>query len=127
MCSSDLERLRTRIASDLHDDIGSNLSVIAGLGEVLRHERRRIDPNMSESLGVIAGVSTRSMDAMADIVWAIDPHKDHLSDLAHRMRRWASDALTPPFPGSCRGSATANNLAKPEAPSSALLACARMR
>ena len=51
-----VERLRTRIASDLHDDIGSNLSVIAGLGEVLRHESRRIDPNMSESLGVIAGV-----------------------------------------------------------------------
>jgi signal transduction histidine kinase len=33
------------------------------------------------------------MEAMADIVWAIDPRKDRLRDLAQRMRRWASDAL----------------------------------
>jgi signal transduction histidine kinase len=89
-----LERLRTRIASDLHDDIGSNLSVIAGLSEVLRQQARRSDPQMTEPLAVIATVSNRSMDAMADIVWAIDPRKDHLRDLAQRMRRWANDALT---------------------------------
>jgi ligand-binding sensor domain-containing protein/two-component sensor histidine kinase len=88
-----IERLRTRIASDLHDDIGSNLSVITGLSEVLRQQASRSDPQMTEPLSVIANVSNRSMDAMADIVWAIDPRKDHLRDLAQRMRRWANDAV----------------------------------
>jgi signal transduction histidine kinase len=30
---------------------------------------------------------------MSDIVWAINPRKDYLRDLAQRMRRFASDAL----------------------------------
>jgi signal transduction histidine kinase len=31
---------------------------------------------------------------MSDIVWAINPRKDHLSDLLQRMRRFASDVFT---------------------------------
>jgi signal transduction histidine kinase len=33
------------------------------------------------------------VDAMSDIVWAINPEKDHLQDLIQRMRRFASDVL----------------------------------
>ena len=31
---------------------------------------------------------------MSDIVWAINPEVDSLSDLAHRMRRFAEDTLS---------------------------------
>jgi signal transduction histidine kinase len=31
---------------------------------------------------------------MSDIVWSINPSKDHLSDLTQRMRRFASDVLS---------------------------------
>jgi signal transduction histidine kinase len=31
---------------------------------------------------------------MSDIVWAINPQKEHLADLAHRCRRFASDMLS---------------------------------
>ena len=31
---------------------------------------------------------------MSDIVWAINPRKDRLSELSHRMRRFASDMFT---------------------------------
>ena len=31
---------------------------------------------------------------MSDIVWAVDPSRDRLKDLAQRMRRFASDVLT---------------------------------
>jgi signal transduction histidine kinase len=31
---------------------------------------------------------------MSDIVWSINPSKDHLSDLTQRMRRFASDSLS---------------------------------
>jgi signal transduction histidine kinase len=34
------------------------------------------------------------LDSISDIVWAIQPHKDHLSDLKQRMRRFAADVLS---------------------------------
>src|SRR5262249_17452854 len=46
----EIERVRTRIASDLHDDIGANLSLIAGLSDVLRQQAPSSDPQISERL-----------------------------------------------------------------------------
>ena len=89
-----LERVRTRIATDLHDDIGSNLSLIAGLSDMLRQQALSVDAKIAERLSVIAKVSQRSVDAMSDIVWAVNPQKDHLRDLLQRMRRFASDTLS---------------------------------
>lgn len=87
----ELERVRTRIATDLHDDIGSSLSQIAILSEVVRQKVG--DNGANEPLNLIADTSREMVDSMSDIVWAINPHKDHLSDLVQRMRRFASDIL----------------------------------
>src|SRR6266540_1608412 len=38
--------------------------------------------------------SQTSVDSMSDIVWAVNPNKDHLRDLALRMRRFASDRFS---------------------------------
>jgi len=90
----ELERVRTRIASDLHDDIGSNLSLIAGLSEMLRLQMRQVDGQIAERLSVIANASRQSVEAMGDIVWAVNPKRDNVIDLGHRMRRFANDSLT---------------------------------
>src|SRR5215471_16276134 len=90
----ELERVRTRIASDLHDDIGANLSLLAGMSEMLNQQVPVGEPQMSERLSLMAAVSRRSVEAMSDIVWAVNPNKDHLRDLVQRMRRFASDAFT---------------------------------
>lgn len=90
----ELERVRTRIATDLHDDIGSSLSQIAILSEVVS---QRVPPDNApviEPLSLIAGTSREMVDSMSDIVWAINPQRDHLSDLTQRMRRFASDILS---------------------------------
>jgi len=87
-----VERLRTRIASDLHDDIGSGLSQIAILSEVAR--RRDAGAPADESLASIAQTARELSDAMGDIVWAIHPGRDSAGDLLQRMRRFASDTLT---------------------------------
>lgn len=86
-----LERVRTRIATDLHDDIGSSLSQIAILSEVVRQKVG--DNGANEPLNLIANTSREMVDSMSDIVWAINPNKDHLADLIQRMRRFASDIL----------------------------------
>lgn len=87
----ELERVRTRIATDLHDDIGSSLSKIAILSEVVR--QKTAGNGASEPLEIIANTSREMVDSMSDIVWAINPERDHLSDLIQRMRRFAEDIL----------------------------------
>jgi signal transduction histidine kinase/streptogramin lyase len=89
----ELERIRIHIATDLHDDIGSSLSQIAVLSEVAR---RQVDGNqaVSQPLSTIASTSRELVDSMSDIVWAINPKRDSLGDLAQRMRRFASDLFT---------------------------------
>ena len=85
--------LRTRIATDLHDDIGASLSQIAILSEVARRGADGPAPRNAATLSDIAGISRGLVDSMSDIVWAINPEHDQLSDLAHRMRRFATDLL----------------------------------
>src|SRR5262249_20975615 len=79
---------------DLHDDIGSSLSQIAILSEVVSQKLERQDSPEKERLTQIAGTSRDLLDSMSDIVWAINPEKDHLRDLTQRMRRFASDVFT---------------------------------
>lgn len=89
-----VERLRTRIATDLHDDVGSNLSKIAILAELIRRKEEPGAGDSSRLLGQIADVSRETVDSMGDIVWAINPSKDRLEDLANRMRRFGNDLLS---------------------------------
>lgn len=86
----DLERVRTRIATDLHDDVGSSLSQIAILSEVVRRGK---PADVHAQLCDIGAISRELVDSMGDIVWAIDPVQDQLSDLVRRMRRFAADVL----------------------------------
>jgi len=89
-----IERLRTRIATDLHDDIGSNLTQIAILSEVASQRQGGVEKEPVQStLTRIASVSRETIDSMGDIVWAINPARDRADDLIHRMRRFASDLL----------------------------------
>ncbi len=90
----ELERVRTRIATDLHDDIGSSLSQIAILSEVSRQRLGREQNGVGESLAQIANTSRDLVDSMSDIVWAINPRRDRVSDLVQRMREFAGDVFT---------------------------------
>jgi signal transduction histidine kinase/ligand-binding sensor domain-containing protein len=92
---AELEKVRSRIATDLHDDIGASLTQIAILSEVARAQGKNGKPSaFAEPLTKISDVTNELVDAMSDIVWSINPAKDHLSDLTQRMRRFASDVLS---------------------------------
>jgi signal transduction histidine kinase/ligand-binding sensor domain-containing protein len=89
--------MRTRIAIDLHDDIGANLTKIAILSEVAQQQLgHKIDANgngKDNLLGSVAEISRESVSAMGDIVWAINPKKDSLIGLTRRMRQYAEEIL----------------------------------
>jgi ligand-binding sensor domain-containing protein/two-component sensor histidine kinase len=90
----EIERVRTRIAADLHDDIGASLSLMAMLSEVARRQALQGNFKVGDSLSSIAAASRELIDAMSDIVWAINPNKDRFSELVKRMRRFASDVFS---------------------------------
>jgi signal transduction histidine kinase len=79
-----MERIRRQIATDLHDDIGSGLSQVAILSEVAKRDAS--GPG-HEMLTEVATLARTMRDSMSDIVWAVDPRKDHLADLVQRMRQ----------------------------------------
>ena len=91
---AELEQVRSRIATDLHDDIGSSLTQIAVLSEVAQTQAGNGNGH-PDALRKITDVSNELVGTMSDIVWAINPAKDHLSDLTQRMRRIAADLLSP--------------------------------
>ncbi len=96
-----LERMRTRIATDLHDEVGSSLSQVAILSEVIRQRLQHDSTEKNsavlyavELIEKVALTSRAAIDGMSEIIWAINPQRDQLSDLTQRMRRFASDTLT---------------------------------
>ena len=88
----EVANMRTRIATDLHDDIGANLTKISILSEVAQQQSNGDASNgTSELLGSVAEISRESVSAMGDIVWAINPKKDSLLDVTRRMRQHAEE------------------------------------
>ena len=81
-----LERLRLRIARDLHDEVGSNLGSIVLLTQVAPQ------PAPAE-MADIRRVATATIDALRDIVWFINPAHDNLGDLVQRMKETARTML----------------------------------
>jgi signal transduction histidine kinase len=85
-----LERVRTRLATDLHDDLGAGLAEIAILSEVAKRQER---PRTMELLDGIAGRARSLRESMSDIVWTVDPREDCLADLVLRLRQTAFTVL----------------------------------
>jgi signal transduction histidine kinase len=102
----DMANMRTRIATDLHDDIGANLTRIALLSQVATQTSLAVRPMSGLSQGVldiaaesgplasIARIARESVSSMSDIVWAINPARETLLDLTRRMRQHADEIFT---------------------------------
>jgi signal transduction histidine kinase len=87
-----IERVRARIASDLHDDVGASLSRVALLSEAARGH---VGPDRETvALGALAQVAStaRSTAAqMADVVWANDLRHDTVGNVIGRASWFASE------------------------------------
>ncbi|MBI4548079.1 MAG: hypothetical protein HY707_08870 [Ignavibacteriae bacterium] len=88
-----MERIRTRIASDLHDEVGSTLTKISLQSELL--QAGTDGGSLNESLKKIGSMSRELVTTMSDIVWSIDARNDKLGDLIDRMMDFALSVLSP--------------------------------
>jgi signal transduction histidine kinase len=86
------ERLRNQIASDLHDDIGSNLGTIGLLCESV--SKGQLTDQEKRSLVDIREIAVETSDAMRDILWIIDPASTRLEDFVGRLRSVTNRLLT---------------------------------
>ena len=77
-----LTRLRMRLASDLHDELASNLSSIAMFGALIR------DGTVESGafLDRITALATGSAEVVREIIWSIDPNVETVASLMNRLR-----------------------------------------
>jgi ligand-binding sensor domain-containing protein len=87
-----VEQMRTHLATDLHDDLGSSLSRISILSEVARR-RVESDPEGARLVSEIGEAAREMIEALGENIWAIDPRRDNLRSLVTRIRRFAGDLL----------------------------------
>ena len=85
-----IEHERARIARDLHDQLGANLTQITLLGEMAETDKElpaEIEQH-AQQICVTARETTRSLD---EIVWAVNPSNDTLESLANYACKYAQD------------------------------------
>ncbi|MBM3835933.1 MAG: hypothetical protein FJ403_22250 [Verrucomicrobia bacterium] len=85
--------MRWRIASDLHDEVGSNLSNIALLAHLGAAEKPA-SPRPRAEFAEINTVALQTANALRDLVWFINPECDTLDELVRQMEAVAQ-RLTP--------------------------------
>lgn len=90
-----VERVRTRIAADLHDDVGASLSRIAIQSEVLQRQTEGMLPDAQSALASIADHARAIADNLGDVVWSIDPRLDNLQQVIVRIRTFAAEVFDP--------------------------------
>lgn len=75
----ELEKLRLRIARDLHDEVGANLGCISVLAQMMEQT-----PSKSDAVQVWS-IAAQTIETLREIIWFIDPTHDRLSDLVARL------------------------------------------
>lgn len=79
----ELERTKLRIASDLHDEIGSGLSSIALTGDLL--QKPEVD-RKAELISLVSKNARELASSLDNIVWLIDPKKESMGELITRIK-----------------------------------------
>ncbi len=87
-----VEKERARIARDLHDQLGANLTQVSLLGEMVESDKD--SPHEVEALGEqIARTARDTTRALDEIVWAANPSNDTLEGLINYICKYAQEYL----------------------------------
>ncbi|HEX4265649.1 MAG TPA: two-component regulator propeller domain-containing protein [Verrucomicrobiae bacterium] len=85
-----LEHERGRIARDLHDQLGANLTQVALLGELAESDKE-IPAEVEEHARQISQTARETTKALDEIVWAINPSNDTLEGLVNYSGKYAQE------------------------------------
>ncbi len=87
-----IEKERTRIATDMHDDFGASISRIKFLSEKLQLQQSN-EEKLVEGLGKISGYSDEMAEKIGEIVWALNQRYDSIADLVSFCRSYAAELV----------------------------------
>ncbi|GAA4443149.1 hypothetical protein GCM10023091_31120 [Ravibacter arvi] len=90
-----IEKVRNRLARDLHDDMGSTLSTINILSSIALQQKSLDAEKSKKYLDTINQSTHQMMEAMDDIVWSINPGNDSIGKMVARMKETAGSVLEP--------------------------------
>jgi ligand-binding sensor domain-containing protein len=88
----EIERLRSRIAADLHDDVGSEIGHIA-LASQLLARKGMLPENEQHQLLSIGTSALHASEMMKEVVWLLNPKNDSLQDILLKMKTSAAELL----------------------------------
>jgi two-component system sensor histidine kinase UhpB len=86
------ENERMRIAKDIHDELGSGLTKIKFLSEILEMKTKD-NQQIKETLQSITGTSHQLIDNMRDMIWNMNPMNSTLDNLVARVREFSTEYL----------------------------------
>ena len=86
-----LEKERTRISNDMHDEVGSSLTKISILSELAKQKAK--DPKLKSDVEKISESASEVVDNISEILWAINPQNDTLDNLLAYIREYAAETL----------------------------------
>lgn len=87
------ERLRSKIARDLHDEMGSTLTSINIISKMAMEQEA--NDSTRHQLSKIKDHSSTMMETMSDIVWAINPANDNFEKVLIRMKEFIAEIMEP--------------------------------
>ncbi len=87
------ENVRLRISRDIHDEIGSNLTKIALLSDLLTAEPGTNANGTKQSLEKISSYAREVNTSLSEIVWSVNPKQDTLESLIAYMRSYVHSFL----------------------------------
>ncbi len=88
----EIARLRGKIASDLHDDVGSSLWSITLLSRILA-QQGKLAPEERRDLAEINRIAVQTSNSIRDIIWLINPAFDSMQELLLRIKDSAAITL----------------------------------
>jgi signal transduction histidine kinase/ligand-binding sensor domain-containing protein len=89
-----IEKERNRISRDMHDDLGSGLTKIAIMSEVVKKQLHEPE-KAKQQLENISESSRELVDNLQDIIWVLNPKNDTLESLAAYIREYALKFFEP--------------------------------
>lgn len=90
-----IERERTRVAQDLHDDLGAGLTEIGLLSGMLQNNTTLTPENKGQAFSRITQRTRYLVTALDEIVWAVNPRNDSAKSLGGYFCRYAQEFFEP--------------------------------
>lgn len=83
------QRIRNKLAQDLHDDIGATMSGIALHSHMARtYISQNKTESLERSLHLIEGGATEMVNNLNDVVWAVNPRNDNVEKMLERLKEY---------------------------------------